>query len=254
MTLVEVAGEEPKQIASAQITFVENNPQQRAASRVKRTREGPKVPKDGSSPTQTEKKQRARRPKDKIVRLFHCTIGPCTKSYGSDAALKIHVRQKHPEHFGDYDKLHRCALLDTVSVGVKVEPIETAAPAPSFASFALEAASPPPVVPLTAPQMLSYAYNATLVRPSTPGLDQQFTQVFSSQPAGGMWLDDEFGRPAKRMALGISSPSSSDDSDHTDGPEISEPLVQYNQHYPFPQQSYYSAEIPWGAAEPQWTS
>jgi len=49
---------------------------------------------DQSIPTSTKQKKK-RRKRDEIERNFKCPIYGCTKSYGSEGALKTHVKLKH---------------------------------------------------------------------------------------------------------------------------------------------------------------
>ncbi len=49
---------------------------------------------DQSLPTPSKQKKK-RRKRDEIERNFKCPIFGCTKSYGSEGALKTHVKLKH---------------------------------------------------------------------------------------------------------------------------------------------------------------
>lgn len=42
-------------------------------------------------------KKKMRRKAEDIPRSFVCPAGDCFRSYGSELALKVHIKKKHPE-------------------------------------------------------------------------------------------------------------------------------------------------------------
>ena len=55
-------------------------------------------PKDPDSPIGCSKQKRHRRTAAEIDRGFKCTASNCHKAYGTEGALKMHLRIKHPSH------------------------------------------------------------------------------------------------------------------------------------------------------------
>jgi len=49
--------------------------------------------------SQKNRQKKKRRRRDEIERKFTCCVGDCAKSYGSEGALKTHVKLKHPEMY-----------------------------------------------------------------------------------------------------------------------------------------------------------
>lgn len=61
-----------------------------------------------SEESNSEEKAKAFRPRrtaDQIARLFCCPHANCDKRYGSEGALKGHIRIKHPDQFDEYQRL-----------------------------------------------------------------------------------------------------------------------------------------------------
>jgi len=48
------------------------------------------------------KKKRIRRKANQIDRIFACTENNCSRSYGTEGALKMHIKTKHPFIHYDY--------------------------------------------------------------------------------------------------------------------------------------------------------
>jgi hypothetical protein len=54
-------------------------------------------PPPASIATHKNRQKKKRRRRDEIERKFTCMVGDCSKSYGSEGALKTHVKLKHPD-------------------------------------------------------------------------------------------------------------------------------------------------------------
>jgi hypothetical protein len=66
-----------------------------------------------------ECKPRSRKPKHKVNRSHHCTIGTCSKAYGSLGSLLQHTKIKHPENYHPrpcHRRREGTASIDEVSV------------------------------------------------------------------------------------------------------------------------------------------
>jgi len=141
--------------------------------------------------SQEEQQRRMRRKASQIKRLFQCPDKTCTKSYGTEGALKMHLKIKHPSL--SYDPMNPTVLNDalissaaaaTPNVNLSVSSDESSITSPREDSDSSASSSPLPIIvppsPASAPINLAATSRlAPLVAPSTLPL---LAPYYASQP------------------------------------------------------------------------
>lgn len=126
-----------------------------------------------------------RRKATQIKRLFRCFVGDCSRSYGTEGALKMHLKLKHPDV--TYDPMNPPVVIEVLSSDSKKrQRPEEDQPDDDSASSSIDDLNPSPP-PTPGPASVSSAPQSPSgydLKPHKPAPLPQLNSIFTSNAYG----------------------------------------------------------------------